>query len=146
VKATRNGFDPAAHVFSFHFCFWFETAISVYVCVISIIRRTGNALQDIHFALLHEKKRAYRRNAVREYLVWLVHEQRIEWWEWREGDYVSLPAENGLIKSRVFPGLLLDATALVNGRSAEVLAQLQRGLATDDHTAFAAHTKSRLGG
>jgi len=94
---------------------------------------------------LHEKKRAYRRNNVREYLVWLVDEQRIEWWELREGEYVSLPLEDGLIKSRVFPGLWLDTMALLKGDSAKVLAQLQRGLASPEHAAFAAALSSRIG-
>jgi Uma2 family endonuclease len=93
---------------------------------------------------LHEKKRAYRRNGVREYLVWLVEEDRVEWWELSEGEYVSLPVEDGLLKSRVFPGLWLDAAALVSGQSAKVLAQLQRGLATEEHAAFAAQLSARL--
>ncbi len=93
---------------------------------------------------LHEKKRVYRRNGLREYLVWLVDEQRLEWWELRQDDYVSLPNEQGLIKSRVFPGLWLDPVALLGGDSAKVLAQLQRGLTTDEHALFAAHLKARL--
>jgi len=94
---------------------------------------------------LHEKKRAYRRNRVREYLVWLVNEQRLEWWEWREGEYVSLPVERGVIRSRVFPGLWLEVAALVEGRSADVLARLERGLKSEEHTAFAARLESRVG-
>jgi len=94
---------------------------------------------------LHEKRRVYRRNAVREYLVWLVDENRAEWWGLRDGEYVTLPLEDGLLKSGVFPGLWLDAAALVNGQSAQVLAQLQRGLATEQHSAFAAELSARLG-
>ena len=70
---------------------------------------------------VHEKKRAYRRNQVQEYLVWLVDERRLEWWALRESDYVPLLVDDGLIKSQVFPGLWLDTKALVNGQSAEVL-------------------------
>lgn len=95
---------------------------------------------------VHEKKRAYRRNQVLEYLVWLVDEQRLEWWELREGDYVPLPVQEGLIKSRVFPGLWLDTAALLNGQSADVLKQLQRGLATEEHRLFSAQMRSRLEG
>jgi Uma2 family endonuclease len=91
---------------------------------------------------LHEKKHAYRRNCVREYLVWLVDEVRVQWWELREGDYVSLPVEDGLFKSCVFPGLWLDAEALVSGHSAKVLELLQLGLATKDHAAFAARLEA----
>lgn len=93
----------------------------------------------------YEKKRAYRRNEVREYLVCLIQEARVEWWELRAGEYVSLPAEDGLLKSRVFPGLWLDVEALVHGQSAQVLAQLQRGLASPEHDAFAGRLRARLG-
>ena len=92
---------------------------------------------------LHEKKHAYRRNGVREYLVWLINEARIEWWELREGEYVSLTLEEGLLKSRVFPGLWLDAEALLGGQSARVLAQLQRGRESPEHAAFAAGLSAR---
>jgi Uma2 family endonuclease len=95
---------------------------------------------------VHEKKRAYRRNRVQEYLVWLVDEKRLEWWELHEDDYVELPREGGLIKSRIFPGLWLDTAALLNGQSADVLNQLERGLATEEHRAFAAHLRARLEG
>jgi Uma2 family endonuclease len=95
---------------------------------------------------VHEKKRAYRRNRVQEYLVWLVDERRVRWWELREDDYAELPVEEGLTKSRVFPGLWLDAAALVNGQSADVLKQLERGLATVEHRSFAAQLRSRLEG
>ncbi len=36
---------------------------------------------------LHQKKGAYRRNGVREYLAWVTTENRFAWWELREGEY-----------------------------------------------------------
>jgi Uma2 family endonuclease len=36
---------------------------------------------------LRQKKDAYRRNGVREYLAWITSEQRLVWWELKEGDY-----------------------------------------------------------
>jgi Uma2 family endonuclease len=95
---------------------------------------------------MHEKRGAYRRNGVRAYLVWLVEEMRIHWWELREGDYVSLPVDDGIIQCRVFPGLWLDAPALLKGDSASVLQCLQRGLATMEHAAFAADLSAKLAG
>jgi hypothetical protein len=88
---------------------------------------------------------SYRRNGVREYVAWLVREQRIEWWELSEGEYVSLPIENGLFKSRAFPGLWLDASALLKRNSAEVLRRLQEGLTSPEHKEFAANLKAKLG-
>jgi len=80
---------------------------------------------------MHTKKTAYRRNGVREYLVWLTREQRIVWWHLMEGEYAELPAdEQGVMKSVVFPGLWLDVPALLRGDLAAVLEKLQEGLKT----------------
>lgn len=62
-----------------------------------------------------------------------------------EGEYVSLPAENGGLKSRVVPGLWLDTEALVGGQPARVLAQLRLGLESPEYAAFAAGLSARLG-
>src|SRR4029078_3433366 len=63
---------------------------------------------------LHQKKGAYRRNGVREYLAWITHEQRLIWWELRGGEYQEIaPSEDGLLRSGVFPGLWLDKAALL---------------------------------
>ncbi len=86
---------------------------------------------------LHQKKGAYRRNGVREYLAWITSEQRLVWWELREGDYNEIPADTeGILKSRVFPGLWLDARALLLGDMKTVLATLRRGLESSEHHDF----------
>ncbi len=88
---------------------------------------------------LHQKKGAYRRNGVREYLAWITGESRLVWWELREGEYQELtPAADGLLKSRVFPGLWLDTAALLRGDLKAALASLRRGLESAEHAAFAA--------
>jgi len=86
---------------------------------------------------LHDKKRAYRRNGVQEYIVWQVCEQRLDWFYLQQGEYVSLPVdEEGVIQSRVFPGFWLAAGDLLAGNMARVLSVLQEGLATPEHTMF----------
>jgi len=86
---------------------------------------------------LGDKKRAYRRNGIREYIVWQVFEQRLDWFYLQEGEYISLPVdENGVIRSRVFPGLWLAVDDLVTGDMARVLAVLQNGLTAPEHDAF----------
>ena len=86
---------------------------------------------------LGDKKRAYRRNGVREYLVWQVFDQRIDWFSLQNGDYVSLlPDENGVIRSQVFPGLWLQVNAMIEGDMPQVLSVLQTGLNSDEHQAF----------
>jgi|SRR5688572_2714250 len=84
-----------------------------------------------------EKLNSYRRASVREYFVWRTQEKAIDWWFLEGDDYVPLPRENdGTIKSRVFPGLWLDVTALLNANGAAVLARLQEGLKSPEHKAF----------
>lgn len=95
---------------------------------------------------LHTKKAVYRRNGVQEYLVWQTDDERVDWFDLREGEYAPLaPQENdpGVLRSRVFPGLWLDVAALLAGDLAGVLARLQQGLASAEHAAFVEHlTKS----
>jgi Uma2 family endonuclease len=85
---------------------------------------------------LRDKKRAYCRNGIQEYVVWQVFEQHLDWFSWQDGEFVSLPVEEGVIKSRIFPGLWLAVEDLLAGNMMNVLAVLQAGLATPDHAAF----------
>ena len=86
---------------------------------------------------VHDKLRAYRRNQVQEYLVWQVHEHRVDWWRLQEGAYVPLQADpRGIVRSVVFPGLWLATPALLAGNLTEVLAVLHTGLAAPEYRAF----------
>lgn len=86
---------------------------------------------------LHDKKRVYRRNGVQEYIVWQVVENKLDWFSLQNGEYVPLEADaNGIIKSRVFPGLWLAPAALRKGEMTQVLALLQQGLNSQEHTEF----------
>jgi len=88
---------------------------------------------------LHAKLHVYRRNGVREYIVWRVLEQAIDWFVLRAGQYERLPVDaNGLLRSEVFSGLWLDPAALVRGELATVLAIVQQGLGSPEHAAFVA--------
>jgi Uma2 family endonuclease len=74
---------------------------------------------------LHDKLRAYRRNGVREYVVWRVEDAAVDWFRLREGEYVpAQPDTRGLIESEVFPGLRLDVVRLLANDVAGVLAAL----------------------
>lgn len=86
---------------------------------------------------LHEKQSVYRRSSVLEYVVWRVLDQRLDWFVLRRGRYepMALPAD-GVLRSKVFPGLWLDPPALLAGDLAKVLAVLQQGLQSPEHTDF----------
>jgi Uma2 family endonuclease len=91
---------------------------------------------------LHAKLHVYRRNGVREYLVWRVLDQEIDWFVLRDGQYERMPVDaQGLVHSEVFPGLWLDPAALVRGDLATVLAIVQQGLASPEHSAFVARLR-----
>ena len=88
---------------------------------------------------LHAKLHVYRRNGVREYIVWRVLEQAIDSFVLRAGQYERVPVDaNGLLRSEVFPGLWLDPGALLRGDLATVLASVQQGLDSPEHATFVA--------
>jgi Uma2 family endonuclease len=82
---------------------------------------------------LHEKKAAYRRNGVQEYIVWRTLDREIDWFSLQDGEYIRLEFdEKGVIKSQVFPGLWLAVESMLSGSMADVLAVLQAGLNSID--------------
>ncbi len=86
---------------------------------------------------LQDKKRAYRRNGVQEYIVWRRSDNQLDWFVLDPGEYVSLlPDAQGVIRSRKFPGLWLAVEALLEGNMVEVLATLQEGLSSPEHAEF----------
>jgi Uma2 family endonuclease len=88
---------------------------------------------------LHGKLRVYQRNGVREYLVQRVYDGAIDWFALRQGQYEPLPLHpDGTLRSEVFPGLWLDAAAMIKGDLASALRVLQQGLQSPEHAAFVA--------
>ena len=86
---------------------------------------------------LYDKREAYRRNGVREYLVWLVGDQEFRWYVWQEGRYQQQQRdESGVLKSPFLPGLWLEVSALLAGDIQKVLSVLNSGLASSEHQAF----------
>ena len=86
---------------------------------------------------LHDKRRVYARNGVREYLAVQMYEQKVDWFVLREGVYATLKPDAGrIVRSEVFPGLWLNPTAIFSGDLAALLAVLQQGLASPEHAAF----------
>jgi hypothetical protein len=86
---------------------------------------------------LHAKLNAYRRNGVREYLVWRTDDAAVDWFILREGQYVPLPRdERGVVKSEHFPGLWLDVPALLKGDLAGLFRTVDEGVGTAEHAGF----------
>lgn len=86
---------------------------------------------------LHTKLAVYRRNGVKEYLVWRVLDKVVDWFVARNGDFEQLAADNdGILRSERFPGLWLDAAALLAGDMPRVLTVVQQGIASPEHVDF----------
>jgi Uma2 family endonuclease len=87
---------------------------------------------------LHDKLDLYRDQGVREYIVWRTEDAQFDWFVLtRRRTYVPLPAgADGTLRSRAFPGLWLDPTALLTGDRARILAIVQQGIASPEHAAF----------
>lgn len=84
-----------------------------------------------------EKKKIYRRNGVKEYIIWRVNDKEIDWFAWEEGEYVSLEKDKkGVIESRFFGGLRLNVNAILKDDLAKVLNDLQKGLKSKKHKDF----------
>jgi Uma2 family endonuclease len=76
---------------------------------------------------LHVKKEAYRRNGVREYVVWRVLDEAIDWFRLQDGEYVLVePDADGIVESVQFPGLRLHIASMLAGNLAAVLAEVHR--------------------
>ncbi len=89
---------------------------------------------------LHVKKEVYRRNGVREYLVWRKLDGEFDWFWLKSGQYERLlPDAEGILKSQVFPGLWLDPPALLKADLQRVIQVLEKGLASPEHQAFLKH-------
>jgi len=81
---------------------------------------------------------------VLEYVVWRVWDKAVDWFVLRGGRYERLaPGNDGIFRSTVFPGLWLDAAAVVAGDVGRILAVLEQGLASREHAEFAARPGAR---
>jgi Uma2 family endonuclease len=86
---------------------------------------------------LNRKRQEYERTGVAEYLVIVVNDRTVRSFLLEGEAYVeqSLP-EDRIWRSRLFPGLWVDVTALFEKRSSDLLETLQHGLASEEHQAF----------
>jgi len=93
---------------------------------------------------LHQKFGAYRRNGVQEYLVHRVDDGEIDWFVLEHGTYVrQQPDAEGILKSRVFPGLWLDVAALLQVDLRALRSTVERGIKDPAHAAFVARLRDQ---
>jgi Uma2 family endonuclease len=87
---------------------------------------------------LHAKKRDYERHGAREYLVAAVRAGRVFWFvRGAEMQFVETPPDaDGILRSRVFPGLWLDPAALLAGDLPRLMSVLGDGTRSAEHAAL----------
>ena len=88
------------------------------------------------------KLEVYHRSKVREYLVWRIEDEEIDWFILRRGRFVKLAPTEGILRSETFPGLWLDPIALVGMNLARVLEVGRLGVACPEHAAFVARLQA----
>ena len=67
----------------------------------------------------------------------LLRNQQVRWFVLRGGVFEDVPpGADGVYRSVAFPGLWLDAAALLGLDGARLLAALRAGLASPEHAAF----------
>jgi hypothetical protein len=106
------------------------------------IVRGGRTRVDID---RNAKLEDYRANGIQEYIIWRVEDGEIDWFRLAGDQYVPITPDGGVLKSVVFPGLWLDAAALLHGDTGRVEAVLRQGLATPEHAAFVASLAASAG-
>jgi hypothetical protein len=84
---------------------------------------------------LGPKRQDYEAAGVCEYIVLCVEERELHWFDFAGGGIIA-PNRQGVYRSRVFPGLWLHGTALLDRNSARVEAVARQGLASRAHAAF----------
>jgi len=93
---------------------------------------------------LGTKKAAYEKAGVCEYVVFSVIEQQVDWFIRRSGQLEPLAAaENGVLKSEIFPGLWLHPAAFFKPSMSRLFAVAQKGLDSPEHAAFVANLEAR---
>jgi hypothetical protein len=70
-------------------------------------------------------------------VVLCVEEQELHWFHFSSGKRIR-PNREGISCSKVFPGLWIDAQALLARNSARLAGVVQQGLASSQHAAFVA--------
>ena len=93
---------------------------------------------------LHAKLVDYARAGVDEYVVILLRQAEVRWFLLEGGVYRPLsPDADGLLRSRRFPGLWLDAPALLRGDTRRLRAALRQGLRSPEHHEWRRQLASR---
>jgi Uma2 family endonuclease len=92
---------------------------------------------------LFKKRKRYEKFGVQEYMVFCLAPAEIFWFEKDSPNYKSIQKENGVYKSKIFPGLWIDEAAMIRTDSDKWMAVLEEGLRSKEHEQFVKQQKSQ---
>ncbi len=92
---------------------------------------------------LGRKKVLYQKHRVKEYVVWRVRQETIDWFVLRAGKFQPLKPVEGVYRSRVFPGLWIGIDDLLAGNLPGLQRTLQQGIDSPEHAAFVAKLEAQ---
>ena len=72
-----------------------------------------------------------------------MRDEAIYWFVLKDGEYIELADRDGVFDSTVFPGLRLDAKALLTGDLPGVQRALNEALALPEHQKFVIELQNR---
>jgi Uma2 family endonuclease len=87
---------------------------------------------------LHLKKKRYTHGGVLEYVVVCLYPERLNWFDLRKGKVISA-GNDGIFRSRIFPGLWIDNKALLDGDYAQLMDTIEAGMQTAEYKSFSAN-------
>jgi len=90
---------------------------------------------------LDAKRADYERAGVLEYLVLCVREKLLKPFDLKAGRELKIDSD-GIYRSKVFPGLWIDPSAVLTGDITRLLAVVQQGLAAPEHATFVDRLKA----
>jgi Uma2 family endonuclease len=92
---------------------------------------------------LGPKLQDYERAGVQEYVVRAIDPDEVYWFTQEQGTLAQRPiGDDGLYRSSIFPGLWLDAAALLAGDTRRLREVIDQGCAAPEHAAFVARLAS----
>jgi Uma2 family endonuclease len=84
---------------------------------------------------MNQKREDYERAGVLEYIVLCIRERELRWFHFPSRRIIR-PDRQGVARSRVFPGLWIDAPALLKSDGRRLRAAVQEGIASRADAAF----------
>jgi hypothetical protein len=93
----------------------------------------------------HKKFEQYQKANVREYIIVNLESRNFNWFTNTANGFQPIkPNADGIMKSRVLPGLWLDREATLNDNNKRVRAVLDSGLASPEHAKFVTKLQRKL--